>query len=108
MNKLLHYYITNIDTANIFQFLVILGQNWNILQKNITFCRLLVISHISYYELPIGKSLHCCILTNKYNIFSPNFSRLLHWLYLFNPKQLKKSYNSQALSDSSIENTPLP
>ena len=37
-----------------------------------------------------------------------NFSRLLHWFYLFNPKTIEKFYNSQALSDSSIENTPLP
>ena len=68
---------------------MILGQNWTISPRNITFCRLLVMSYISYFELPIGKSLYHCIITYKYNNYCPISRVLLHLFYLFNPKQLK-------------------
>ena len=57
------------------------------------------------YKLPIGNSLHCCILTYKYNNFK--FLAII-WFYLFNPKQLSPVTVRHCLSDSSIDNTSLP
>ena len=70
------------------------------------FCRLLVISYISYYELPIGKSLHrCilayCILAYKYNNYFPISGDYCTDFTYLTPNNWKKSYNS-------IEDTPLP
>ena len=76
---------------------------------NITFCRLLVISYLSYYELSIyvGKILHRCVLyMNKTIIFQ--FLAIIAPIYQFNPQKITISYNSQALPDSGIEDTTLP
>ena len=88
MYKLLYYYIKKYWYYECFPISFDLWAELDYFSRKYHIFRLLVMSYISYYELPIGKSLHRCILTYKYNNYCQISRVLLHWFYLFNPKQL--------------------